>query len=912
MNDRRLHAKIESLECRRLLAGDPYLVEDLHQVPASSLPMDLTEFRDEVFFSAETDEHGRELWRSDGTAEGTFMVSDILPGPEGAYPRQLVVLRDQLYFAANSRATGRGNSRVWKSDGTETGTSEIAAFDSVHDLDVVEDKLYFIGDGRLWQSDGTVSGSRPVASIEHVEAWELFAADDALFVAGRDELGSGIWRISQDSVSQVLQGTEGKFVQFNEDVFIAGADPTDESRVLVWKMSPASEEATLVRSFDNASLFDMAASPTAVLLLISRPDPEGRRPEELWRTDGSEEGTYQLTFTGSEDFVPAWLIEGTQSTFISGNEVWSSDGTQEGTTRLESITVHPRIPTATAAIRDEQFLFGAALWRTDGTEPGTIKIKDIEGSKYNTQIIGVGDTLYFGGEGEDGSELWKSDGTPAGTSLVRDIRPGLADIDENKDCWGADCNVAPRDLVAIDEQLYFTGGSRGLHVTDGTIDDIKKIADVFPDRIIQLNNVGLFQYIGSLWVTNGTEEGTHPYFEFELTEDLRIQLTDAQLGDDSFFFLDSGAGRELWKTDGTEHGTSLVASLAQEVSNIAEMTVFADKLVFRVNTLESQELWISDGTSENTERIFDFGPPSDMRFHSTRDAANLPWDFEDLGTRLVFAVDTKEYGRELWATDGTAQGTERLTDIVEGEESSIRGINQPASVHPLWVAGDQVFFAAGDGAVGSSAFGTFLYVSDGTKEGTRPITDTDWGLRASIGDAVDFNGELIFSTTLTGELWRTDGTPEGTELIKDNRSGGVGGAPSDPTVFDGSVYFAARDTRDNWELWATDGTPEGTDIVAEIRPGPEGSDPDSLVATETHLFFTAHDGTHGRELWAVPKEQLPDFDQDGEVAFSDFLILSTNFGKKMAGFGDGDANGDQQVTFADFLLLADQFGNKSG
>ena len=907
-----LSADIERLEHRRPLAGDPYLVEDLHQVPASSLPMDLTEFRGEVFFSAETDQHGRELWRSDGTDEGTLMVSDILPGPRGSHPSQLVVLGDQLYFKVNS-------GRVWKSDGTEAGTSKIVEFDSVYALDVFKDKLYFIGDGRVWQSDGTAAGSSPVGSAEHIEAWDLFVSEEAVFVAGRDKVGNGIWRISQEAIGEVLRGTAGaeRFVQFNDEVFISGRDPKDEYRWRVWKIGPASETATLVQTFENASLSDMVASPSAVLFRVNRQVPEGRHPAEVWRTDGVDGGTYQLTFPGSEDFFPSWLMEGTRSVFISGfsygDEMWSSDGTQAGTVRLESVTVQSRTPSDTAVINDEQFLLGAALWQTEGTEPGTIKIKDVEGPKYSAQVIGVGDTLYFNGQEEEGSELWKSDGTPEGTNLVRDIRPGLADLDENEDCFA--CPRGPHMLAAIHKQLYFTGSDGSLYITDGTVDAIREVADVSTDQIIQLNDVGLFQYAGSLWVTDGSEEGTRPYFEFEQTEDLQIQLTDAQLGNDSFFFLDSSASnRQLWKTDGTESGTSIVANLPEATSSIAEITVFADRLVFRVNTPTSQELWVSDGTSDNSGPVFDFGPPSDIPVHHTRDAANLPWDFENLGERLVFAVNTKEFGRELWATDGTSQGTERLTDIVVGEESSIRGSNHASSLHPLWVAGEQVFFAAGDGAVGSRAFGSSIYVSDGTKAGTRQIAGIDQNVRASIYEAIDFNGDLIFATSLSTEhgeeLWRSDGTPEGTELIKDIHPGRWHGAPRGLTVFDGNVYFAASDRSNNRELWVTNGTPEGTHMVAEIRSGAEGSDPDSLVATGTHLFFTASDGTHGRELWAL-QGQSADFDQDGRTTFLDFLILAANFNKQDASFQDGDANGDRHVTFADFLLLAEQFDDRS-
>lgn len=53
-----------------------------------------------------------------------------------------------------------------------------------------------------------------------------------------------------------------------------------------------------------------------------------------------------------------------------------------------------------------------------------------------------------------------------------------------------------------------------------------------------------------------------------------------------------------------------------------------------------------------------------------------------------------------------------------------------------------------------------------------------------------------------------------------------------------------------------------------------------------------------------------DADDDGEVSFADFLVLSSNFGAEVdAVWEDGDFDGDGAVSFADFLLLSANFGN---
>ena len=55
-----------------------------------------------------------------------------------------------------------------------------------------------------------------------------------------------------------------------------------------------------------------------------------------------------------------------------------------------------------------------------------------------------------------------------------------------------------------------------------------------------------------------------------------------------------------------------------------------------------------------------------------------------------------------------------------------------------------------------------------------------------------------------------------------------------------------------------------------------------------------------------------DTDGDGIVSFSDFLVLSANFGQQDALHSDGDFDGDGEVSFADFLILSSNFGDGNG
>ncbi len=109
------------------------------------------------------------------------------------------------------------------------------------------------------------------------------------------------------------------------------------------------------------------------------------------------------------------------------------------------------------------------------------------------------------------------------------------------------------------------------------------------------------------------------------------------------------------------------------------------------------------------------------------------------------------------------------------------------------------------------------------------------------------------------ELWKSDGTPGGTQLVKDIRSGADDsislysyGGSAGPTAIDGTLYFAASGSDSTGtELWGSDGTAAGTTLVKDLLPGPEGSYPSGFTLSGDNLFFSASDGVHGTELWAA-------------------------------------------------------------
>ena len=211
-----------------------------------------------------------------------------------------------------------------------------------------------------------------------------------------------------------------------------------------------------------------------------------------------------------------------------------------------------------------------------------------------------------------------------------------------------------------------------------------------------------------------------------------------------------------------------------------------------------------------------------------------PWVGLGCGLALVTALGVPGHAQEL---------VKNINAVSTGG-----GTDSSSGVSLITPLGDRFVFTADDGIHGDE-----LWVSDGTEAGTQMVVDLTedgstfqgWHEIVALGDRALFSHD---DNVFGEELWITDGTEAGTHMVIDLRLNG----DSDPqflTVWRDELYFSADVFATGRELYATDGTAAGTRLVKDLDTGFSDGSPWGGVAHDGLLYFAATQDVTGRELW---------------------------------------------------------------
>jgi ELWxxDGT repeat protein len=807
-------------------AGGTRLVADLwpgaagtgREPSGSSHPRDFHAANGLVFFTADDGNAGREVWRTDGTAAGTFLLKDIAPGPgTSLLPGPgFATVGNTVYFYAQDTEHGR---ELWRTDGTTAGTQIVAdtclgpcwGTHGEEPPAVLGGYLFFQGQSGLWRSDGSAAGTY-LWTVGAGFPRTLTTVGTRVYFAASDAGGSGLW-VTDNSpgttrlvkrLSTNVNEAIREIVPFGGGIVFRASD--DVHGPELWRSDGTEAGTVMVKDLAPAPVHGNPAEITVAggIVYFSASDGQGQR--ELWRSDGTEAGTARLALPppGATPSWPTGLVgwQG-QLAFIArspaGDRLWSSDGTLPGTRVVGTVTpvrdpFQPR-PSALAAAAGAVYFngssaAGAELWRSDLTDAGTAVVRDHSSlSSYPRSLAGVGGRVVLSADdGTSGREPWTCDGSSAGTVPLGDLCPGACSS------LSGSFDSSLERIVRLPDAVVFAATTGGNHEP---------------------------------WTSDGTPAGTQPLGAAPGTAGLvPRELTSA--GDRVYYTaVDmAAAGSELWSTDGTTAGTAVVRDIAPgpNGSHPQALTAVGDLLYFLASDgVQQRSLWTSDGTAAGT-RIVDPSAPytyvndasagaglfffrggyglsrSDGTTGGTFEVPGLPpytipEALTDGGAALYFRLPTQGDGSELWRSDGGLDGTSLVRDIAPGSADA-----RPAHLARV---GGLLYFAASDVAHGV-------------------------------------------------ELWRTDGTTAGTVMVKDIVPGPGGSVPAALAVANGRLYFAAYQPATGVELWTSDGTEAGTVLVQDLAPGPSSSTPSDLAAADGVLYFVADDGMTGREPWSVP------------------------------------------------------------
>ena len=355
----------------------------------------------------------------------------------------------------------------------------------------------------------------------------------------------------------------------------------------------------------------------------------------------------------------------------------------------------------------------------------------------------------------------------------------------------------------------------------------------FDDKVFfNTNSLGNNRYP---WVTDGTTAGTLQLSNETLL--VRYPYWNVPLGDDAVLFSTDGNG--LWITDGTTAGTHEIGSdlAAYRLTPIGNLVYFVG-----YEAATGYEPWVSDGTTAGTHIIADINPGTDngINYHSY-DNSELA-EFHEAGGYIYFMGEDGTYGEELWRTDGTAAGTERLTDLIPSGESGV--------VRFLGSTGDRIIFYYTVSA--TSTFGGTMATDGTTTEMLLDYADTrDPHLYRELNGSVYFNAE---DSSSNEDIWVTDGTVAGTIPLGVYDALGPTSYVRETVPFHGGLALQVENSHDTDTLiWYTDGTTAGTGLIADVFSVAGVFTPELLAGSATTLFFVAED-VHGTALWKLTLE----------------------------------------------------------
>lgn len=464
-----------------------------------------------------------------------------------------------------------------------------------------------------------------------------------------------------------------------------------------------------------------------------------------------------------------------------------------------------------------------------------------------SHFIKLNDRILFPASrsAEEGRELWSFNPVTQKSTLLKDIFPG----------YNIGMSGDPA-FMKLNNKVYFiavqsNNSEKQLWVTDGTIAGTSKLKDLSFSYSISAtaateNNI-FFYHNKELWGYNIVTDTLQLLKAFDYTSgDIKMYIMNNTL----FFVANDGIhGKEIWKSDGTVAGTSLLKDIAPDpsaggIDGDFKALIFKNKLYFVANVGTGYELYSTDGTEAGTVSVKNIG------YAQLEGAATDDY--------FVFNGFDSVNGLEPWVSDGTTAGTHLLKNLMPGATSSM-------AMKKFVKFNNKIFFESGANGV-SLAYGNYIWETDGTEAGTVLYNTHNDAL--IYGTSSDNNHLILTMPNYYNRFWVVNGNPSQNFEIT-----GLD-MPSNNSFIDlnSKIYLSGSTPKYGAELFSLDPATHETAIASDINRS-DSSNPHAFHRLNNDLIFIAADRQYKSQIYKRNKstqqiERLSNFGNDWSVGMS--------------------------------------------
>ncbi|WP_435354502.1 3-coathanger stack domain-containing protein [Emticicia sp. SJ17W-69] len=588
-----------------------------------------------VLYFNGSDTNKGELWRTDGTQYGTYAISNFAANGDNTDPRGFNNINNQLIALGNIEY----QSRLFRVGASNYAEKIIIPnnlyYSTASYFAKLNNQLYFTIGDNIWQTDG-VNSSLFYAHNSNYSVYKYHTANNKLFFTGKNSLNQEKLFVCDGTIAVDLSiyQSQSSFVfqkilgQTSNIIFFLAYD--DIHGYEIWRTDGTQFGTFLLKDINTEKA---SSSPKKIISVGNKIFYTARNEKtgtELWETDAYTLNTsihYEFTTDTTQNFNGLASFNGKGYVMTNGTELWEIRNT--GVYKIQSESRESTYPANFTISNNRLFftfkdIFGVELWSLIGTyayKVKTIYIYTGSSPKFLTDVNG---TLFFSAKSEySGDELWKSNGESSGTVKVKEITSGSASTIFNY-LFNANGTL-----------LFITDNGKKLWKSNGT-DAGTVILKNFGSGIIYNNFVNYHGF--TYFVANDPIIGEGLYRtdgnNIEFIKPLALNLSSQNSFEivvfkDFIFFI---ANNTLWKTDGTNIGTNVFSSIS--CSGLLSTT---DNLFFKGCDTNGCELWSSDNVQTQMLKDINVGSGS-----------SNPNNLSFINDKLYFSANDGINGEELW------------------------------------------------------------------------------------------------------------------------------------------------------------------------------------------------------------------------------------------------------------------------